>query len=251
MSSSKDINRQKQTKTELVYLNSKDASINSEGDYTFFLNTYPIVEGKSIALYNFNILWNWENVTPTTNTIIFNEGAGNLTATIPLGNYDILSLINAIGTAMTNVGTQTYSGSFNVVTSEITITTSGVSNFTVLLIGTTAYNLIGLTKNITSTGSPPALTFQDTIDLLPIKELQIRLPDLLQTCESGNNSSICYAISLSGFSYGSEISTQLQGVDIELMKKTLNIMTVSIVSPDGFSPEADLTYSLTFQVTKY
>lgn len=253
MSSAKNINRgNRYTKTELVYLNSKDASINSSGDHTFYLNTYPIMDGLSISLYTFNILWNWSNVTPTTNKIRFNEGGPNITATIPVGQYDILSLITAIGTQMTASGGQTYTASFDIVTNKITITGSAFA-FSIILTGSTANNLIGLTSNISSTLIAPfTLTFQDLIDLLPIKEIQVRIPDLLQTVESGNNSSICSAISLSGFSFGSEISTSQSGVDVELQKKTLNEITISIVSQDGFSPEVDeLIFSLSFQITKF
>jgi hypothetical protein len=255
--SAKDIKRVGHTKVELVQLYSTDAKINSNGDYTFFLNTYPIFDAKTVSLYSYNILWNWNNVTPTTNTIVFKEGAGNLTATIPIGNYSIYFLLSAIGTAMTNAGTQTYTATFNVSTNYITITGS-TGHFSILYPNTTMSSLLGLSATQASAVVAPfALTFSNIIDLLPIKELDIRLPGLLQVCESGDNSSLIYAVSLAGSSFGSMLSTQLAGVSVELQKKNLNVITVSIVNIDGFSPEVgangqgNLTFTLTLQVDKF
>ena len=237
-----------QIKSQQLTLFSGDSTIDSNGDYSFFIDLYPIQKAKSILLNYYNIFWTFPNVTPFTNTIVFNEGIGNITTTIPVGNYDILGLMTAIGTAMTNAGTQTYTLTYNIYTSIITIT-GATKAFTIIFTPTTMKDLIGLTANISSI-APFKVSLQTSIDLLPTKELQIRLPNLLRTAESGNNSSLIYVVPLSGSSYGSALTNNIVGIEVESSRDNMAQVVVSIVDNSGFTPDGFGTqpFTLVFQV---
>lgn len=69
-------------------------------------------------------------VTKENYSINFNEGAGELTAYVKIGDYTAEQYVDAVATAMTLAGTQTYTGSFNRTTRRMTI--SAPSNFSLL-----------------------------------------------------------------------------------------------------------------------
>lgn len=88
------------------------------------------------------------NVTASNNRISFDEGSGELNATIEIGAVTLTTFASRVAAAMTSAGTQTYSASVDRSTREITISAS--SNFSLLVssgstTGTSAYSLIGFT----------------------------------------------------------------------------------------------------------
>lgn len=84
-------------------------------------------------------------------------------ATIPRGNYDASTILNALGTAMSNAGTQTYTVTYN--DSQETLSVSAPSAFTVLggNAGSTAANALGSWWTSNS-GSGTSLTFPHTVN---------------------------------------------------------------------------------------
>lgn len=89
-------------------------------------------------------------VTDITTYIDFDEGAGELTATLNVGSYSIEDLANEVSRALNAAGGQTYTVAFDRTTRKFTISAAGAFS---LLIGTgshsgsTAFTLIGYTGN--------------------------------------------------------------------------------------------------------
>jgi hypothetical protein len=153
---------------------------------------------------------------------------------------------------MTNAGTQTYTVTFNNVTSLLTVS-APTTTFTIHFTGTTMAYLIGLTADITSSGVSNSLTFQDMIDILPSKYLNIKLPNMLTTCTSDNytDQSTIAVLSLSGYSFGDEMREVESGVELKLAKKNISTITIYIIDQTGFTPDFDpsQTWSMSFRVS--
>ena len=193
--------RRPQLVTQVVSLNSKDASFDASGDWMFSFPYLGLTNVKSIQLIDYQIYWSWKNVLTTTNTFVFDEGGSNISFTIPSGNYLIDDITTAIEAGMNTNGTQAYTVSFSNVTGLITI--SGISSeFTIHYPATTMSSLIGLTASITSIGY--SLILQQFADLQTVKWGEIHLPQLITSYESNMKSNdLIYKISLDNSSFGS------------------------------------------------
>lgn len=84
-----------------------------------------------MALSTFSRFYYDYQITLTSNKINFDEGGGELTATIPLGIYSPTDLAAEIGTQLTSVGGQEYTVVFN--RSSRTFSISASSNFSLLV----------------------------------------------------------------------------------------------------------------------
>lgn len=246
---------QQASKTSLLYVNSKDASYTSQGDYYFVFPRNAISEAKNISVYSYNFVWSWTNIDFFSNTFLFKEGAGaTLTVTLPIGNYSVLDLQNALASLMTAAGTQTYTVTYNTVTNLYSFS-APTTAFTILYTGNTTADLIGLTSNVTSSGIPKTLTLQRVVDLLPSKELQIWLPGSVQTTTSSGSEdqSIIQLISLGGYSYGSEIREVSESIQVPLTVKNLSTLTVSIVDQSSYTPNfaPNQPFSIVFSIERY
>lgn len=240
---------------DLIKVSSQDAQFSGVGDYVFNFKQNPISDGKTIQLYSYSFPLSWTNITTFTNTIVFSEGAGaNITTTIPVGQYTVYDLQTALASAMTTAvgATQTYTVTFSTVTSMLTIS-APTTAFTIHLTGTTLSFRLGLTANITSSGVSNSLTFQSMIDLLPSKYLTIKLPGMINTCDSDNSSdqSTIGVINLSGYNFGDTIKEQESGVELKLAKKDLSSITISIIDQLGYTPDMDTAqvWEMVFRVS--
>lgn len=94
-------------------------------------------------------------INQNNNIILFNEGSGDLEATIPNGSYSLTDYVTAVIAAMNTVSSNSYSASLDRSTRKITI--SGTSNFTLDItnsgVGTSAYPLMGFTSDKTGSNS--------------------------------------------------------------------------------------------------
>ena len=118
----------------------------------------------------------------------------------------------------------------------MTITSDSSTAFSLLLAGSTIAGLIGLTSNLTSTNKVITL---ENFDMLPVKSLQIRLPQLVRTYESGDYTStndFVMLVSLSQYSYNDMMENNNPSVELETLSSTINNITVSIVDSNGYTP---------------
>ena len=75
----------------------KDATLNTDQDYAFSL-AKPMENARAIQFLSYNIEWSWPNIYASTNTLIFKEGVGgNITITLPIGNYYDTYIISELG----------------------------------------------------------------------------------------------------------------------------------------------------------
>ena len=109
-------------------INSKDRFANSASSTNFIVQLMPIMPRnvKKITLQDAAIPLKIYNVTSNNNTILFDEGGGNLTATITPGYYSMTTLMNAIQSAMTIAsGALTYTANYSSSTYKVTISATG------------------------------------------------------------------------------------------------------------------------------
>jgi len=93
-------------------------------------------------------------ITQANNKLDFNEGSGELQATLNVGLYSLETFLNEVERAMNSVGTQSYTASINRATRIITI--SSVASFTLLAgtgsrIGEGPWQIMGLAVNKSGT----------------------------------------------------------------------------------------------------
>jgi len=234
----------------------KNAILNADLDYAFTL--FKSVENaRAIQLLSYNIEWKWPNLYSSTNTLIMNEGGSNITVTLPTGNYFDTDIITDLGEAMTNASTvgNVYTITENSVTSKFIITAS-VHSFSLIYAGSTMSSLIGLSGNISSThiSNTYVVTLQNTWNLLPSKELDISLPNLVTMWNTdGTNNSIAGTVSLSSYAYGDTIRENLSGVELALNQKNFNQFVISITDQDGYCPQfaPDALITFTFRILFY
>jgi hypothetical protein len=90
-------------------------------------------------------------ITTDNNILDFDEGTGEINATIPIGVYSPKEIATKISTVMTNAGSQSYTCSFDRSTRKLTISAS--SNFDILIASgtntaTTLYQTLGFTGGV-------------------------------------------------------------------------------------------------------
>jgi len=111
-----------------------------------------------MSISTFSVFYTNIEVDSTNNYINFNEGGGEISATVDAGTYTLTEILTAIKTAMDAVGGQEYTVTLNRATRKITI--SATSNFDLLIStgsqsGISIWSDIGFTSgaDLTSTNS--------------------------------------------------------------------------------------------------
>jgi hypothetical protein len=104
-------------------------------------------------------------IVTDNNSLDFDDGAGEVSVTIPVGVYSPQELALKLTTLLNNAGTQTYTCSFNRSTRKLTI--SAASNFSILISSgvhsaTTLYDTLGFTGGIDLSGASSYLA-PDTV----------------------------------------------------------------------------------------
>ena len=97
-------------------------------------------------------------------------------------------------------------------------------------------------------------TLQDSWNLLPSKELDISLPNLVTMWNTdGTNNSVAGTASLSGYEWGDTIRENLSGVELALNQKNFNRFVISITDQSGFTPQftSDALITFVFRILLY
>lgn len=112
----------------------------------------------------------YDVVNSNNNVINYIDSGGAHSATIPRGTYSITQFAPAIGSAMTTSGSQTYTVTYDTVTSKLTITAPG----TFQMVGSTSssYDLLGLNPAVT-TAAATSYTSANRYDLSGVKFIMI------------------------------------------------------------------------------
>ena len=127
--------------------------------------------------------------TSDNNVITFNEGGGNLTATITPGTYNISDLISEIDTRLNAAGALTYTTTFSDITKKITLSATG--NFNVLWTFTddNPASLLGFTVDL---GGSSSYTAPNSINIAGENSYFIAMRDLNLTGTLGGQNMIGY-----------------------------------------------------------
>ena len=199
------------SKEVMLNLNTNQATLNNSLDWSF-----PLIDNikgaKSIRLSWYNIPWSWYNCDSSNYNIVFRETGDvvDISFNLPIGQYNPnidTNFKDNIQAGFNYAGNQIYTVSLSLLNYALTIVgaTRGFTIYTTSPSGaiTTASELMGLQSTISSVGGGINLS---TIYLLPNKEIQIRMPTLINNYEGGNtlnvNTDLIMSASLSGYNYG-------------------------------------------------
>lgn len=131
---------------------------------------------NNVKLLNARIPVTWYNIDSLNNTILFNEGAGNLTATLPLGNYNITDLTSELKIQLDSAGLDTYTVTYDSKTMKMTISSSGTFSLLFNTSSSEIWEILGFNKTDTNIAS--SHVGNNVIDLIRIKYIQIIVPEL-------------------------------------------------------------------------
>lgn len=138
----------------IIDSNEKHATSTSNSDLKVRFKDMPTV--RSVTFKSLTIPFSWYPIDSTNNTLVFNEGAGDLTATISTpASWTGSDIASAIKTAMDAAG-GTYTVTYNASSqSTYKFTISSASNFTLKFAtsNNTLYRILGFNNVDTYTGT--------------------------------------------------------------------------------------------------
>ena len=131
----------------LIVVDSKDRVSGNSSNFVWNLPSIHDKNFNSIAIQSIEMINSFLQINDYNNTIIIDEGGGNLTATLTQRNdYTQTSLCAEIKTQLEAVGALTYTVS--TVSNKMTISATG--NFDLVLSGLEICDIIGFNKDNTS-----------------------------------------------------------------------------------------------------
>lgn len=142
-----------------------DSALSNNGDRNqpVFINGLKAYNNiKRWTLRQIQFPYTFNNVFSLNNTFRWNEAAVSLSCTIDEGNYTPTQLITTLATEMTIVSaasgsTQTYTGTFDAITSKMTITK-------------TAGAVVAIGYNFTTSTLSPLIGMRTQADLAPVND---------------------------------------------------------------------------------
>lgn len=112
------------SETNYVIINSRFRENYSPSTSDFTFNLGESLEVSEIAIKSVSMINAVYNVPANFNSIIVNDGTTDSVLTIPVGNYDINTLMSAVGIELTNIYGGTNSVTLNNVTKKLNITST-------------------------------------------------------------------------------------------------------------------------------
>jgi len=234
-------------KTKMVVLKSSDAEFNSDFDFSFTLKE-TMKNINTVQLISASVPYCFPNINSYNSTLFFTDIVPGMpeditqhSITITSGVYDIANLCTALKTAMDTAsnGDNVFTIALNEITKKLSIT--GAREFTIDYTKTTIKDIIGMNASLSSVSK--VATMQETVDLMPSKQIEIHLPTLLnnQSILKRNtapiNDDIIMILPLDSASPYSYISNPFTSEELQT-NTTLNEIVVSITDQTGFTPSS-------------
>lgn len=139
--------------SNLWYMDSRDRSMGTNEDFYVSLR-HRVNDLKAITVRQIEVPFSWYVFT-ANHVINFNEGGGELSATLTAGNYTSTELIAHLKAIMDAVGGQVYTWAYNAITGKLTVSAPGA--FTLMwATGTNTGNGIDELLGFTQAGGTPA-----------------------------------------------------------------------------------------------
>ena len=164
-----------------LYLNSKDSFIGTSANFLVDFEKSGVEFSDSQVAIGLDYAIFPNLIYPIRsngrNTLVFNEGGGNLTATITEGNYDSTAFCTALKTAMEAVGGDTYTITVSSTTNKITIASTGTFSMNFTLSGGYMWKILGFPYDTTTstagshTGTMPIRLDGDEYYVLMLENL--------------------------------------------------------------------------------
>jgi hypothetical protein len=231
-----------ETTNHHYYIQSKNrlAGSNSSSDFNVIHHKYD--DCHTYRTTKVIVPWTFYNVSANYNTISIVFSGTTKTTTIPIGQYDITTLPNAIATALTALGVGTFSVTVNPLTYIITITST--LNYQYNGLGSTINKIIGfdptvLTANALSQVAPFIYNLSGPLYLDVISSSLTSGSSKIKDTQ-GSSSRLISRIPLSNFNFGSIISyspvlnhsftvdpLQSQNIDIQLLDDNYNVVNLN------------------------
>jgi hypothetical protein len=172
--------------TYLIKISSAQRDYGSTEDFVFKLSQ-SIKEGETYELTSAHIPQSFHNIDSTNNAFIFNEGASDLTATIPTGYYMVTTLLTALQTVMDLAGADTYTVTHNIDQQTCTVTSTG--SFSVLMASVdNACTALGFTVDTASASTHTGIDF---VNIERVQSLNISINDMVEIRGKHFGSTFC------------------------------------------------------------
>ena len=155
-----------------IYLNSQmaDKYLNGVSDCEYNLPLIEIPDGFHIYLSVVSCLipYSFYNINSSNNTLFYSVGGINLiTLTIPIGNYNVNSLLSVLKTNISSAFTITYDNIKN------KFTFTHTTNDFMFMSSSTCLQILGFNNNITILSTSLSLTSINCVNVYSIRSIQV------------------------------------------------------------------------------
>lgn len=149
----------------LLHVNSSQRSEGTANEFSIDFNTRDLDNVIKVCMVKATLPRMFTNINSSNNKLIITHAGAQNIATIPVGQYDIVSLLAALNTATAFIF---FTWTYDIPTSRLIATYSGVTTADLTLSGSTIASYIGLTADITlgapaSLQAPPQLSGPDEV----------------------------------------------------------------------------------------
>lgn len=234
-----------------LYLDSSKRTSGTNELYEIKLNP-PISRIKKIDIISLEIPFSFYIINSNNNILKFNDGTTTYTVTIPIGNYDGITLPNVLEVLFNNV-----SSGFNI--SYLTNTyklrfqrTSG--NFQLIYTGSTSAYIVGLSSDSILTND---FTCQDISNLsgpnyLFINSLALTRPKVTRSYNGDIQSNILYKIPINVSPGSAIVEKNIYPVQIEFANsQTIKDIDLQLLFPNGNTVDLNgQPWSITIVLTR-
>lgn len=209
---------------------------NTDYDFVFKLSE-EIPNPRTMQVVQFFPPFTWYNVDAYNGTIAWNNGTNDLTATLTPGNYSKSTILIPLAAAMHAKDNNTYTVTFDSVTSKFTIAMSE-ADFTINWSASTINKLIGGLDSGTSSSTTKSLTCPVQACLQPVQTIDIRAPNIIHSTEMSQDKDLLYSwrVAETSGTYSNYMDSS-EGTELKIIgsPKTMKEVTLRIVDQDGYS----------------
>ncbi|KAJ3030484.1 hypothetical protein HK097_005622 [Rhizophlyctis rosea] len=190
---------------------------------------------RKIRLSTAVIPVSWYNVTGQTNTLQIVEGTTPKRVLLPPGIYSGESLSDALSDALNETGSQSYSVIHDSTTMKLQVTTTGGTPFQFTFAESSAYKILGLTKD---TQKATDITLPHPIDLSGCKSIIVAIDEVLNdTIYAGiDNLGVMDVIPVTVDYGGVLVHQNMDGSYVDPKDQVISTMSIRLLNGETLEP---------------
>ena len=241
--------------TKYLFLSSSNRSSGNNSKFTVYLPSSLITINNNkqkilkVSMYDITLTYDWFNVQSSNNSLTYFNGTTTTTITIPVGNYSVFQLKDALNGLLS-----TYTVTYNELRNNFTFTTT---NATDSITPTTSGLLLGLINATTYTGTftsvfPAKMSIYNTLYLnTDLNNTNTNLDNLGQ--QTVNTSTVLDSVPVNVSPYDTLYyeSINPSSFNVSVTSNHLNSITLFLTTNTGENLITNTPWNVTLQLEIY